>query len=1102
MRRRLGGLLAAAGIAAILIGLPTLLLAIGFGPLPRVTSLDDLVALLLRRDDGTLALTVLKVAGWIVWAMLAGLIVTEILARLRGLSPRTLHGLGLPQTAARQLVAAAAALFVALPASSTTAAAAPVSRPLPPVTATQTVAPTAPAITRGTASEAPVAVATRVYTVKRGDTLWSIAGRELGNPRRYSDIAALNSRLLGGKGDGFLQPGWTLHLPHDPTDQADPEASARDDEDTYLVRRGDTLSEIALEQYGDATAYPRIAAASRTIIQPDGRRLTDPDHIDIGWTLAIPGTPATATRSAPDPARAGTTAATSTDDDRLDVPPPVTVPPPTGAARQPAPTLASTPGSAPAAGAAPATSTPETATTTDDAATQSAVDDVSSPAWLLAGLVGAGGGLAGSMWLALRRKRAAQHRARRPGRMIATPPPTLAPVEKTILTVGAEAAPGVEFLDELLRRLAAHRGSTARPMPLVAAVDLGESRLRLHLSEPCDLDSPWQAAPDTLHWSVPLDVALAEIGPLDPALPAPYPQLVTLGEDDDGHPWLLNLETAATIHLTGDPDYARDLVRHVAGDLALNPWSRDVAVECVGIAAEAVALNPQRVRHHDNPRIAANVLADAVAAIDRAQESGLDVPTSRATLRDDDLWNSHVLLLDHAQAGEATGQLLQLLHDHPHRTATAVVLLGDHQQRAGTEIQLTAHGRLLIPSVGLDLVAVGLTAQEARGCASIFAQADLDPDVPMPDHDEVVEDGGGDARWQSFADQAGHLSDDVTLGRDEPADEPAQSLLPEPDDSYLAVAATTSADLDELAPQVPDRVRHDLEAADPTLDADLALWRDSSGELPKLMLLGPLKVRVAPTGNPGIAVQRRPFLIELLTYLATRSHGATAEELAEAMDTTTTGIRKEMMRLRGWLGVNPRTGRPHIPDSRKTTAARTRGRNVYEVEDLLVDADLFRRLRARGEARGPAGLDDLTAALSLVTGTPFAQPRRDPAAWLAEGDRLDQILLCAIVDVAHVVTTAHLAAGNLASAQAAAELAARVAPYEEIPQLDLAAILDGQGHHRAAAQRLRDFVTKRSDDEDDIPTELPARSEQIIDRRRWFQHSDARSPATVSEASA
>ena len=40
------------------------------------------------------------------------------------------------------------------------------------------------------------------------------------------------------------------------------------------------------------------------------------------------------------------------------------------------------------------------------------------------------------------------------------------------------------------------------------------------------------------------------------------------------------------------------------------------------------------------------------------------------------------------------------------------------------------------------------------------------------------------------------------------------------------------------------------------------------GDLPKLMLLGPLTVRVAPTGTPTAAVDRKPYFSELLAFLA------------------------------------------------------------------------------------------------------------------------------------------------------------------------------------------------------------------------------------------
>lgn len=63
------------------------------------------------------------------------------------------------------------------------------------------------------------------------------------------------------------------------------------------VKRGDTLWKISQAELGDPNLYPVIAQASRTIKQPDGRYLTDPDVIEPGWTLNIPA----ATLAAPPP---------------------------------------------------------------------------------------------------------------------------------------------------------------------------------------------------------------------------------------------------------------------------------------------------------------------------------------------------------------------------------------------------------------------------------------------------------------------------------------------------------------------------------------------------------------------------------------------------------------------------------------------------------------------------------------------------------------------------------------------------------------------------------------------------------------------------------
>lgn len=50
---------------------------------------------------------------------------------------------------------------------------------------------------------------------------------------------------------------------------------------TYTVKKGDTLSEIAQREYGDASKWPRIYNANKS-------RIADPKKLQIGTKLIIP----------------------------------------------------------------------------------------------------------------------------------------------------------------------------------------------------------------------------------------------------------------------------------------------------------------------------------------------------------------------------------------------------------------------------------------------------------------------------------------------------------------------------------------------------------------------------------------------------------------------------------------------------------------------------------------------------------------------------------------------------------------------------------------------------------------------------------------------
>jgi hypothetical protein len=398
-------------------------------------------------------------------------------------------------------------------------------------------------------------------------------------------------------------------------------------------------------------------------------------------------------------------------------------------------------------------------------------------------------------------------------------------------------------------------------------------------------------------------------------------------------------------------------------------------------------------------------------------------------------------------------------------------------------IEATADGRVRIPAAGLDLVGVGLTADEAGGCAALLAQSDAEPDVPMPaatsDGDVLEED------WRDWSDQAGALRPEHTTGRETVAvDEGAVTLLPEDDDVYEQQAATTAEDLSTLAPcVVPDVARQVLDA-DPTLDGDLAAWWDPDERVPRLTLLGPVKAKT--WGRP--LGERKAYVTEMLAYLALHPHGVTTGQVADAFGISEAKARDYIARCREWLGTDPATGQLHIPHAQVAPAAHARGVNVYQVLGLLVDVDLFRRLRVRATIRGStAGIDDLKAALRLVQGRPFDQLRRGGWGWLFEGDRLDHHMTCAVVDVAHIVATHDLRAGDLAGARAAAEIAFLAAPHEEIPTLDLAAVTAREGNTTEAVRLLQADVCNRTDDPDLPPGELPDRTRRILDRHGWLE---------------
>ena len=295
----LKGLGSAVLLLGFLIGTPLALMFLG-ARLPIDWSVLDLGALT-RPDDGRLLIIVLFAVGWLAWAAFAVSVAIEMVALLRDVPAPRLPALGPMQRSVATLVAAAAVIVSPLAPSVDARAAEPVvaieDRPA------QTVrADSATAIARETKpQQAEGMPSLPTITVERHDTLWALAERHLGSGERYAEIVDLNRGVPQPDGrrlesSSRIYPGWVLRLPADAASVKAPEASPSADGDVvHVVEVGDTLWDIAEEHLGEGSEYPEVFEENQGVVQPDGRRLTDPDLILAGWELSIPADDATVT---------------------------------------------------------------------------------------------------------------------------------------------------------------------------------------------------------------------------------------------------------------------------------------------------------------------------------------------------------------------------------------------------------------------------------------------------------------------------------------------------------------------------------------------------------------------------------------------------------------------------------------------------------------------------------------------------------------------------------------------------------------------------------------------------------------------------------------
>ncbi|MGB7963678.1 MAG: hypothetical protein WCF12_12070 [Propionicimonas sp.] len=233
IRRLSTGLAGLAVLALALVGLPAFLLGAYRQLAGLMPALDELPSELLAPGDGGLFLLTLLAIGWICWLVFVLAFVVELVSRARGIrTPRL--GPFIPQHTAAWAVTAVTLLATLAPAGSAARATSPppstasvaagshVTAVLSPAQRTEgeeshELAGSASAKAEPTSEDAE-GVPWRDYRVRRGDSLWDIADRKLGEPTEWPVIAEA-SRDVRQPGGGRLEDpdliltGWILHIP-------------------------------------------------------------------------------------------------------------------------------------------------------------------------------------------------------------------------------------------------------------------------------------------------------------------------------------------------------------------------------------------------------------------------------------------------------------------------------------------------------------------------------------------------------------------------------------------------------------------------------------------------------------------------------------------------------------------------------------------------------------------------------------------------------------------------------------------------------------------------------------------------------------------------
>lgn len=617
------GLAALAILAALLVGVPVLALPRLGRPLPDgVPSASGLVDALLHQGvDLPVVLRAAAAVLWGAWAVFAACVLVEALAWARRREARPVRGLGGVQRLAANLVATAVLVL-----------------------------PSLPHLARVPASAAELAVA-------RGPAM----------------------TVMYQAAPAPAAPGAASSQPLN--DSLTPAVGAPK---AYVVQRYDCLWHIAEEHLGDPLRWKEIEALTAGLVQPDGRRLGDPNLILPGWTVLLPADavgldpaaapPSASSSPAPGASTSATTVAAAGAGQAGAAPTTAALAPPTTATTATPATTAPAVSPPPAVASAAAV-TPTTAGSASSAAAAQPPNRVKSttpnvsPARALVGVSSLIGGV--FVWR-MRREGMAAHRRRRRGRELVHADPATEPVERRVRAIAAVET--VHWVDATLRYASAALAEAGGGgVEGILCVRPGQLGMELVVDPPASPVGRFHSADDGRTWTLDPDMDLAELQELAWGQVL-APALCSVGSTPDG-PVLVDLEQAGVLAVEGDPARVEGFLAGAALELATAPWANDTAVYLLG----------------GDERLAMRELVDVVTD-GPAFASNIDRLTS--LVDDEDLGDAASTLAARVAPGNAEGWFPTVVVAHPGADADVLAQLSSRAQPRRAGLTLVGPGPL------------------------------------------------------------------------------------------------------------------------------------------------------------------------------------------------------------------------------------------------------------------------------------------------------------------------------------------------------------------------------------------------------------------------